>query len=89
MEVIEGKSSAVSIYSKKKSHLDISGIRIYPSRLLFRNAYEGKKFLGNITFQNISNNPIILRTMPPASTVSHRKIFIFTTTWKLAFEKDA
>lgn len=47
------------------------GVRIVPRQLIWENGYEGKKFQKKIIFQNTSNKPVIIRTMPPTSKVSY------------------
>lgn len=53
-----------------KEYLELDGVRITPSSLVFENVYEGKTFELTMTIQNCGKKTAFIRICPPRSHVS-------------------
>lgn len=52
------------------NHIDIYNVRISPQKITFTGAFDGKKFIEQVTVQNLGNKKVVIRFGTPTSFVS-------------------
>lgn len=67
-------------------YVDIYGVRISPGQLFLQSAFEGKIFCEKITIRNISDKPVILRSLPPELSVGICHSYKYSFKKKLGLE---